>query len=96
MDRLLNDAITICLATASFKALPTLNFATVVAGTVTVLSVPGTFAVLSALSEVENVPKPMKLTVSLLTKVSVIVSNTASTEFLRLFLINQLLQLLHR
>ena len=37
------------LETASFKAFPTLNLATVVAGTLTVLLVPGTLAVLAAL-----------------------------------------------
>ena len=65
-----------------------MNFATVVAGTLTVLSVPGTFAVLAALSAVVNVPKPIKLTASFLTRVSVIVSNAASTAPYASFLDN--------
>lgn len=43
------------------------------------MSVPGTLAVLAALSAVANVPNPIKLTDSFFTNASVIVSNTAST-----------------
>ena len=73
-----------------------MNFATVVAGTSTVLSVPGTLAVLAALSETANVPKPIKLTDSFFTNASVIVSKTASTAPFASFLDKQLLQLLHQ
>ena len=58
------------LATASFKAFPTLNLATVVAGTSTVLSVPGTFAILAFLAVTENVPNPTRATCSPFAKVS--------------------------
>jgi hypothetical protein len=74
--------------TASFKALPTLNFATFVAGTLTSAPVAGTLAVLSALVDVENVPKPMKLTLSPFESVSVIVSSTASNAAFESFLVS--------
>ncbi len=65
-------------ATASFSFLPTLNLTAFVAGTSTTLSVPGTLAVRAALSAVEKVPKPMKLTVLPSFNASSITSNAAS------------------
>ena len=63
----------------SLRAFPTLNLATVVAGTLTVLSVPGTLDTLASLEAVENVPNPKNATDSFLDKVSVNVTNIAST-----------------
>ena len=65
-------------ATASFSFLPTLNLTALVAGTSTTLSVPGTRAVLAALSLVVNVPNPIKLTLLPSTSASSITSSAAS------------------
>ena len=69
----------------SLRDFPTLNLATVVAATFTVLSVPGTLASLAALEAVEKVPNPINATESFLTNASVKVSNTASTAALESF-----------
>ena len=76
------------LATASFKALPTLNLATVVAGTSTVLSVPGTLAVLASLFFTENVPNPTIATCSPFAKVSWIESMIYSSAAVVSFFVN--------
>ena len=69
---------------------PTLNLATVVAGTLTVLSVPGTLAILASLEAVVNVPNPKKATESFFANASVKVSNTASTVTLESFFVKPL------
>jgi len=56
-----------------------LNLTAVVAGTSTILSVPGTLAFLAARAAVLNVPKPIKLTLLPALRPSVIVANAAST-----------------
>lgn len=79
---------TLPVATASLRFLPTLNLATLVAGTWIVLPVLGTLAVLAALLAVENVPKPMKLIVSPFVRISVIVAITASVAAVASFFVS--------
>ena len=80
--------VTLPVATASLRFLPTLNLATLVAGTLIVLPVLGTRAVLAALLAVENVPKPIKLMLSPFVRTSVIVATTASVAAVASFFVS--------
>src|SRR3990170_3074398 len=65
--------------TAALSVLPAENLGTVVAGIMTFAPVRGLTPMRAARAEVENLPKPVKVTESPLLSADVIVSSTAST-----------------